>query len=146
VSDTGIKPDRRAIGTHWVPVLPGHYSVGHGQCFEGWREAESSPGSYCSQPDPILNGSVSIFPNWPEFVNWKNSSLVVPIFTKNFKLIDQKIGNIIPFGSKIKFETGFELKIQEAKLFLNLGQIYWGSNWFGKNSGKFPKVLIFLTF
>jgi hypothetical protein len=58
----------------------------------------------------------------------EKSSLVVPIFTKNFKLIDQKIGNIFPFGSKIKFETGFELKIQEAKLFLNLGQIYWGSN------------------
>jgi hypothetical protein len=33
---------------------------------------------------------------------------------------------------KFKIETEFELKFLKEKLLLNLGQIYWGPNQFGK--------------
>jgi hypothetical protein len=41
-------------------------------------------------------------------------------------MIKWKIGNDIYFGNNFKCETEFELKFLEAKLLLNLGQIYWG--------------------
>jgi hypothetical protein len=45
-----------------------------------------------------------------------------------------------------KFETEFELKFVEAKLLLNLGQIYWGFKMVWKNLINFPKFLFALTF
>jgi hypothetical protein len=56
----------------------------------------------------------------------KNHPSGAPKFTKLWNRIEQKIGNNIPFGHKFKFESELELKILEAKLLLNLGQIYWG--------------------
>jgi hypothetical protein len=41
-------------------------------------------------------------------------------------VIEWMIRNNFPFGSKFKFETKIKLKFLEVKLFLNLGQIYWG--------------------
>jgi hypothetical protein len=49
----------------------------------------------------------------------------VPKFTKNCNMMEWKIGNNFPCGNKLKFETGFRLKTLEAKLLMNLGQIYW---------------------
>jgi hypothetical protein len=51
-----------------------------------------------------------------------------------------------PFGNKFKFKIEFKLKFLEAKLFLNLGQIYWGSKLVWKNLINSPKLLFALTF
>jgi hypothetical protein len=40
--------------------------------------------------------------------------------------------NNIPFGSKFKFETEFELKFQEANYFRIWAKFIGGSNMFGK--------------
>jgi hypothetical protein len=58
-------------------------------------------------------------------------------------MMEWKIRNNFPFRRKFKFEPELELKILEVKLLLNLGLIYWGSNWFEKY-GKFPKILMCL--
>jgi hypothetical protein len=60
--------------------------------------------------------------------------------------VDWKKRNNFASVSKLKFEMGFELKILEAKLLLNLRQIYFGSNWFGKIMVNSPKFLFALTF
>jgi hypothetical protein len=44
----------------------------------------------------------------------------LPYFESNI----MNIRNNFPFGHKFKFETEVELKFLEAKLLLNLGQIY----------------------
>jgi hypothetical protein len=54
----------------------------------------------------------------PHFCNKK--------FIKLCTLMECRIRNNFPFGSKFKFEREFNLKILEAKLLLNLDQIYWG--------------------
>jgi hypothetical protein len=63
--------------------------------------------------------------------------------------IEWKNRNNFPFGQKFKFESELELKFLEAKLLLNLGQIYWLETGLEKfetgleKSGKFPKILIY---
>jgi hypothetical protein len=54
--------------------------------------------------------------------------------------------NYFPFESKFKFKTEIELKFLEAKLLLNLGQIYWGLKPIWKNMINFLKFLFTLTF
>jgi hypothetical protein len=47
------------------------------------------------------------------FLKYKIQPYVAPKFTKHCKQIDRIIGNNIPFGSKFKVQTEFELKFQE---------------------------------
>jgi hypothetical protein len=61
-------------------------------------------------------------------------------------MIDWMIWNNFPFGHKFKFETEFELKFLEAKLILNLGQIYWGFKLVWKNLINSSKFLFALAF
>jgi hypothetical protein len=61
-------------------------------------------------------------------------------------VIELKIRNNLTFGHEFKFETEFELKFLEAKLLLNLGQIYWGFKLIWKDLINSPKLLFALTF
>jgi hypothetical protein len=61
-------------------------------------------------------------------------------------MIEWKIRNNFPFGNKFIFETEFKLKFLEAKLILNLSQIYWGFKLVWKNLINSPKFLLALNF
>jgi hypothetical protein len=50
------------------------------------------------------NKCFAIFPNGTEFVNYENHHSDAPKFTKLFNLIEEKIRNNFPFGSKFKLE------------------------------------------
>jgi hypothetical protein len=76
---------------------------------------------------------------------WK-PPFVAPKFTKLFNMIECKIRNMFTFGDKFKCETEFELKFLEAKVLLNLGQIYWGFKLVWKNLINSPKFLFALAF
>jgi hypothetical protein len=52
----------------------------------------------------------------------------------------------LSIGQKFKFEIEFELKFLEAKLLLNLGQIYWEFKLVWKNLINSPKFLFALPF
>jgi hypothetical protein len=61
----------------------------------------------------------SNFPNCSKFVTYEMLSSAAPKFLKiGYECIF--IMNNFPFGSNLKFEIEFELKIQEEKLLLNL--------------------------
>jgi hypothetical protein len=86
------------------------------------------------------------FSNWPEFVNYENHLSVALKFTKLCNVIEWKMCNNFPFGHKFKFEIKLELKFLEAKILLNLGQIYWGFKLVWKKLINSPKFLFSLTF
>jgi hypothetical protein len=94
-----------------------------------------SPNRYlgCTVPSPPGNNWFSIFPYCTNLVNYENQPFVPPKFTHLFNLIELKIGNNFPFGSKSKFVKEFELKILESELLWNLGQIYWRFKCIWKN-------------
>jgi hypothetical protein len=98
--------------------------VGLGRVFK----AGTSPkwyGPHCSSVQPAKNWFF-YFSQLTEFVNYENHHSISPKFTKLSNLIEWKIRNNFPFVNKFKFESEFDLKFLEAKLFLNLGQIYRG--------------------
>jgi arsenate reductase-like glutaredoxin family protein len=80
-------------------------------------------GPRCSSVQPTKNWFF-YFSQLTKFVNYENHPYVAPKFTKLFNMIEWKIRNNFPFGNKFIFETEFKLKFLEAKLLLNLGQIY----------------------
>jgi hypothetical protein len=53
--------------------------------------------------------------------------------------------NNFHFGQKLKCQNEFNLKFLEARLLLNLGQIYWEFKLVWKNLTNSPKFLFSLT-
>jgi hypothetical protein len=96
----------------------GSLTDGPWMAFEPMVRVRKVFGAHCSWPDPLT----IVFPFSHTETNFEimKPIFVAPQFTKPFNLIDRKIRNNFPFGSKFKFQTKFELKFLEVKLLLNL--------------------------
>jgi hypothetical protein len=111
------KPDRQSHGARQFPLL---------RVADEWpsvgvlnRAVSQNSIRHCSSTRPTK--SIFLFSqNWTGFVNYENHQYVAPKFSILCNLIELKIRNNVPFGSKFKVETEIELKIWEIKLLLNL--------------------------